>query len=314
MRTLQAQLCCVAAGGGYVWAASNPEGVVWKVTTSGNVLPTIELRSPVRGLTYADGALWAALGEEGKAVRIDPTTDEIREFDLGHSVTSVDVRDGVVAAGVRQSVEDVTGDLSGEVVWVGRKGPELFDSGAPTDPAFTFPTWDAPQEMFHYTTCARLLNYPDAEGEAGGSVVPEVAEDLPEISDGGRTFTFKIRKGFRFSPPSNEEVTAESFSHAIERGVELTKLDDVPLPGPLANIVGAQAYYAGKARHISGISARERRARHPVPRAPARPALARRGRAAPFRSEPPSSKAVSRSPSRRPGRTTSRRSPTRLQS
>ena len=58
-------------------------------------------------------ALWAALGEEGTVVRIDPTTDETREYDLGHSVTSVDVRNGLIAAGVRHSIEDVTGDLSG---------------------------------------------------------------------------------------------------------------------------------------------------------------------------------------------------------
>ena len=200
-RILQPQLCCIAAGGGYVWAASNPDGVVWKVSTGGDVLPTITLGSAIESLIYADGAVWAALGEEGTVVRIDPTTDEIREYDLGHFVTSVDVRKGLIAAGVRQSIEDVAGDLSGDVVRVGRKGPELFDSGAPVEPAFTFPTWDAPQEMFHYMTCARLLNYADAEGEAGRKLVPEVAEDLPEVSDGGRTFTFKIRKGFRLLTP-----------------------------------------------------------------------------------------------------------------
>ena len=32
--------------------------------------------STVQSLSYADGAVWAALGEEGKVVRIDATTDE----------------------------------------------------------------------------------------------------------------------------------------------------------------------------------------------------------------------------------------------
>jgi DNA-binding SARP family transcriptional activator/ABC-type transport system substrate-binding protein len=263
MRTLQAQLCCVAAGGGYVWAATNPDGVVWKVTTNGKVLPTITLPSTVESLTYANGALWAALGEEGTIIRIDPTTDATRSYDIGHSVTAVDVRDGLVAAGVRQSnddlrqsIEDVAGDLTGDVVWVGRKAPTLFDSGAPTEPAWTGPTWDGPQEMFHYATCARLLNHADAEGEAGRSLVPEVAEDFPEVADGGRTYSFKIRKGFRFSPPSNEEVTAESFRHALERVVDLARLFGDDLSPPLANIVGADAYHARKAPHISGVSAR----------------------------------------------------------
>jgi DNA-binding SARP family transcriptional activator/ABC-type transport system substrate-binding protein/streptogramin lyase len=256
-RQLQAQLCCVAAGGGYAWAASNPEGVVWKVATNGSVLPTIELGAPVRDLTYADGALWAALGDEGTVVRVDPTTDETRTYDLGHSVTSVDVHDGLIAAGVRQSIEDVAGDVSGNVVRVGTKAPELFDSGAPTDPAFALPTWDAWEEMFHYTTCARLLNHPDAEGDAGRTLSPDVAEGLPEISDGGRMYTFTIRTGFGFSPPSNERVTPESFRRAIERGVELTKLFGDDLSPPVSNIVGADAYYAGRTSHISGISTDE---------------------------------------------------------
>ncbi|HEX2427071.1 MAG TPA: ABC transporter substrate-binding protein, partial [Gaiellaceae bacterium] len=257
VRALQAQLCCVAAGGGYAWAATNPEGQVWKVATNGGVLGTIELGSPVSSLTYSDGALWAALGEVGTVVRIDPTTDETREYDLGHSVTSVDVRGGLLAAGVRHSIEDVAGDLTGDVVFVGRKAPTLFDSGAPTEPAFTSPTWDAPQEMFQYVTCARLLNHPDVESEAGRTLVPEVAEDYPAVSDRGRTFTFRIRKGFRFSPPSDEEVTAESFRHATERAVKLTRLFGDDLRPPLDNLVGAQNYYEGRTRHISGISARD---------------------------------------------------------
>ena len=193
-RVLQAQLCCVAAGGGFVWAASNPDGVIWKLTPSGRVLPTIELHAPVQGFAYGDGALWAALGDRGKAIRIDPTTDEIREYTIGHSVTSVDAYDGLVAAGVRQTIADMTGGLSGDVVRVGRKGPELFDSGAPIDPAFVAPTWDAWQEMFHYATCARLVNYPDKEGEAGRTLVPDVAENLPAVSTAaGPTHSRSVR-------------------------------------------------------------------------------------------------------------------------
>ena len=256
-RELQSDLCCVAAGGGYVWAASNPEGVVWKLTTSGRVLPTIELHAPIESLSYGDGALWAALGDRGKVVRVDPTTDAIHEYELGHSVTSVDANNGLIAAGVRQSVRDVTAGLSGRVAWVGRKGPKLFDSGAPVEPAFAGPTWDAWQRMFHYATCARLLNYPDQEGDAGRTLVPDVAKALPEVSDGGRTYTFAIRKGFRFSPPSNEEVTAESFRHAVERSVKLTKLFGDQLSPPLDNVVGAQQFYAGETAHISGVAARD---------------------------------------------------------
>jgi len=257
-RKLRSDLCCVAVGGGYVWAASNPEGVIWKLTTNGEVLPTIKLPSAVKHLTYADGALWATLFGKGTIVRVDPTTDTIRSYEIGHSVTGIDVQDGLVAVGVRQSAEDVTSDLNGDIVWVGRKAPTLFDSGAPTEPAWTGPTWDVPQLQFHYATCARLLNFPDAEGGAGRKLVPEVAARFPEVSEGGRTYTFTIREGFRFSPPSDEEVTAESFRRAAERAMS-GKIDSNPadkLSPALANIVGASTYFSGKTSHVSGISVR----------------------------------------------------------
>ena len=280
-RKLQAELCCVAAGGGYAWAATNPDGVVWKITTSGDVLPTILLSSPIKRLTYADGALWAALGEAGTVVRIDPITGDVKSYDIGHSVTGVDVHDGLVAAGVRQgdedvrqSIEAVIGDLTGDIVWVGRRAGKLFDSGAPTEPAWTG-TWDMPQVQFHYATCARLLNFRDAEGEAGRMLVPEVAARFPKVSDGGRKYTFTIREGFGFSPPSeDEEVTAESFRWAAERAMsgEIDANPEDRLSPGLANIVGAQAYRSGKAPHVSGISARGDklviRLRQPAPELP----------------------------------------------
>lgn len=35
---------------------------------------------------------------------------------------------------------------------------------------------------------------------------------MPKVADGGKTCTFRIRPGYRFSPPSNAPVTAETFS------------------------------------------------------------------------------------------------------
>jgi DNA-binding SARP family transcriptional activator/ABC-type transport system substrate-binding protein/streptogramin lyase len=250
-RSLQSELCCVAVGGGYVWAVTNPSGDTWKLTSGGKILRTIKLSSAVKRLTYADGALWATLGGSGTVVRVDPTTDSVRRYHVGHSLTGVDVNDGLLAVGVRESAEDATADLEGEIMWVGRKTGTLFDSGAATDPAFTGPTWDAPQMQFHFATCARLLNYADAEGEAGTKLVPEVAERLPQVSDGGRRYTFEIRSGFRFSPPSNEEVTAESFRHAIERA--LSPKFGYVAPQAL-KIAGVVQYRAGKTAHINGLS------------------------------------------------------------
>src|SRR5207253_4769786 len=68
-----------------------------------------------------------------------------------------------------------------------------------------------------YATCAGLVNYPDKAGPAGSQLRPEVAQALPTRSPDGRTYTFTIRRGFRFSPPSGQPVTAQTFKDSIER-------------------------------------------------------------------------------------------------
>ena len=49
------------------------------------------------------------------------------------------------------------------------------------------------------TTCARLMSYPDVAPPAGFRLQPEVAADFPTVSRDGKTFTFRLRTGFRFS-------------------------------------------------------------------------------------------------------------------
>jgi ABC-type oligopeptide transport system substrate-binding subunit len=84
---------------------------------------------------------------------------------------------------------------------------------------------------------------------------------MPTISPDGRTYRFTIRRGYRFSPPSNEPLTAETFRHSIERALS-PRLARNPIgqtpPGPLAidDIAGERAFRNGAAKHISGLRAR----------------------------------------------------------
>lgn len=77
---------------------------------------------------------------------------------------------------------------------------------------------------------------------------------MPTVSDSGRTYTFRIRPGFRFSPPSNEPVTAATFRYAIERALSRGLGPGAPAYGYLGDVVGATAFHAGKAQHVSGIT------------------------------------------------------------
>ena len=114
-------------------------------------------------------------------------------------------------------------------------------------------------QQLTYATCPYLLNYPDAAGAAGRVLRPEVAAAPPRVSPDGRTWTFRIRPGFRFSPPSGQAVTAETFKATIERALspKLTVLGGRPNQDAqlIPTIVGATAFAAGRAAHITGITA-----------------------------------------------------------
>jgi len=101
-----------------------------------------------------------------------------------------------------------------------------------------------------FATCAKLLNYPDKPGAAGSQLLPEVAAGFPSVSADGRTYTFHLRNTFRFSDGS--QVTAASFSRAIERG--LSKKMSSAAASFVGDIVGADAVTAGKATHPSGVT------------------------------------------------------------
>ena len=92
------------------------------------------------------------------------------------------------------------------------------------------------------TVCARLMRYRDRPPPAGYQLVPDVAAAPPTVSADGTTYTFRLRKGFRFSDGS--PVRADAFAQAIYR----THGARCRLPAYLYTqaIVGAADVKAGK--------------------------------------------------------------------
>ncbi len=53
---------------------------------------------------------------------------------------------------------------------------------------------------------------------APSRLVPDLAAGPPQVSDAGKTLTVRLRRGVRFAPPVNREVTSSDVKYAIERG------------------------------------------------------------------------------------------------
>ena len=100
-------------------------------------------------------------------------------------------------------------------------------------------------------TCARLMSYPDRAGSRAYGLEPEVAAAPPKMSRDGKTYTFTLRRGFRFS--DGKPVDARAFAHAINR----TLTPGLKSLGTryMQDIVGARAVQAGKASSASGVVA-----------------------------------------------------------
>ena len=62
-----------------------------------------------------------------------------------------------------------------------------------------------------------LVGYNHVAGAPGNVLVPDIATDLGKISNGGKTYTYKIKQGVKFGPPLNRQVTSADFKFAFER-------------------------------------------------------------------------------------------------
>src|SRR5580765_4358804 len=107
--------------------------------------------------------------------------------------------------------------------------------------------------QMQYATSCKLLSFPDKEASAGGTKIsPEVATGLPAVSPDGKTYTFTLKKTFKFADGS--PVTAKSFAYAMNRDLQ-PKMSS-PAIDFMADIKGAQAVMDGKAQTASGIKAK----------------------------------------------------------
>jgi peptide/nickel transport system substrate-binding protein len=117
--------------------------------------------------------------------------------------------------------------------------PDSLDPGLGATTQSTEATWLA------YTG---LVTYTHASGQAGAKLIPGIAESLPAVSNGGKTYTFKLRKGLVYS--NGAPLKASDVAYAIQRTIKLNWGNKGMLT---ENILGGEAFDKGKASSISGI-------------------------------------------------------------
>ena len=239
----------VAVGGGFVWVSVIPDSAVFRLSEDDLSVQGSSSTGPdPERLSFGGGKLWIANTAASSVSLLDQVSGARQTFAARAEPTAVLYRKGLVFTGAAPAPSALP-PIRGEELRIST--PTEDANYGSTDPL----NFGFPDEQFFYATCANLLNYPDSAGPDGARLRPEIAAATPTVTRGGRTYTFRIRPDLRFSPPSNEAVTAETFRRSIER--ELSPYNRFS-PGPrfVSDIVGESAYRRGAADHISGLAVR----------------------------------------------------------
>ncbi len=238
----------LAVGGGFAWATNETKGTVYKIDQRGRIVATYETGDGAHDVSFADGRLWVVNQDAGSVTGIDAASGSERVFQFGHPLHSVTAlgREVLVVIDPGKTVADQIEQLKGDV---GRFIVPIYQF----DPADTALAENPFARQVERATCASLLRYPDAAPPEGFRLQPELATAMPTVSADRKTYTFTVRDGYRFAPPSNAPVTANTIRYGIERALS-PKLDgNVPGTAYLLDLRGAASYQAGSRAHISGI-------------------------------------------------------------
>jgi peptide/nickel transport system substrate-binding protein len=234
----------IAVGGQAVWVTNRADGTVSKIEPrTGAVIGTTAVGRGPTGIAAGPDAVWVANAGDGTLSEVDPSTVKVvKSVPLGNPP------------------RDVVGSPQGVYVTVGSSGTEhrggnLVVAGYEPDfidPALVYTglTWS-----ILTMTNDGLVAFRKVGGVQGIQLVPDLAVSLPILTEGGKAYTFQLRRGIRYS--SGTVVQPADFRRAIERVLELGS------PGTLfyAGILGADRCRKGKKCDLSRGIVADRAAR-----------------------------------------------------
>jgi peptide/nickel transport system substrate-binding protein len=166
---------------------------------------------------------------------------------LGVAACGSDSGSGNGSGTTKSSAAD--GKFSGAAPGEGKKGGHLTALAAGdvdyVDPGQTYYSFGY---MIHYAVNRGLYSYGPGDKDKPR---PDIADGEPQISSDQKTITVKLKKGIRFSPPVNREITSKDIKYGFERAFS----SHVPSPYAtvyFADLVGAPTK-PGQIKDIPGI-------------------------------------------------------------
>ena len=218
---------------GALWVANKSALSVMQIDPlAERVTGTVSVGDGPGSLAATRDAIWVTNEYDGTVSRIDPKAKAVvRTYAVGASPH------GIAVAGkdlwLTSTAFTIASHRGGTLTFIAADSEFLDD----VDPAI-----EANPEV---AIVARgvydgLVAHRATAGAAGVALVPDLAVALPTPENGGRTYTFRIRKDIRYS--NGDPVNASDFQRGLVR--ELTVGQDGGYPDLYSAIIGAPACIA----------------------------------------------------------------------
>jgi YVTN family beta-propeller protein len=200
----------VAAGAGAIWVANRSDGTVSKIDPRAlAVTDTVQVGRLPASVAAAPSGVWVANGGDGTLSKIDPMRGGVVK-----TVRLANPPQGLAFApnGVYVAVRSSGREHRGGTLRVVDTAPDFID---PTL-AYSAQGW-----AILSMTNDGLVGFRRVGGIEGVQLVPDLAVSIPTPTVDGKTYTFRLRPGVRYS--NGRLVQPEDFRSEIERIFEITK-------------------------------------------------------------------------------------------
>jgi YVTN family beta-propeller protein len=200
----------IAATTGAVWVLDPLDATVSRIDpTRAVVAATVPLAGAPAGLTVFDGSVWVADKRHGVLFRVDPRRAAVTSTSqIGEHPVALTAGGGIWVAVERAGASHRGGTLT-----------SLSSTAIDTiDPAASNSQNIAVPQQFGLTNDG-LVTLNHAAGPNGTRLVPDLAMALPVPTSNGRTYTFHLRPGIRYS--TGALVEPRDVTHSFERLFEL---------------------------------------------------------------------------------------------
>jgi YVTN family beta-propeller protein len=231
----------IAAGGGAVWVANGADGTVSKIDPRvAAVTATIQVGRTPDAIAADAATVWVANGGDSTLSRIDPASGSVvKTVTIGNPPQGLALSTRRLYVAVRSTGAEHRGGTLRAVF-----AADQLDS---VDPAFAYTpiSWSILS-----MTNDGLVGFRRVGGGEGVQLVPDLAASLPAPADGGRTYTFTLRPGIRYS--TGMLVQPDDIRLGIERALEAeAPTFTSPAPQYFAVIAGAARCKPGKRCDLS---------------------------------------------------------------